>query len=57
MVVMNTAKETKKVEIGRYSERTNGFSHFTNILTQQKELLKDFSIEPYQTVVYELRRK
>jgi len=27
------------------------------VLTQDKGILKDFSIQPYQTVVYELRRK
>ncbi len=57
MVIMNTTKTTKKVEINRYSERTSGLGHYINVLTQEKGILKDFSVPPYQTFVYELQSK
>ncbi len=57
MVIMNTAKTAKKVEINRYSELTSGWGHYINVLTQEKGILKDFSVPPYQTFVYELQSK
>ena len=53
MVVMNTSKTTKKINIGNYKERTNGFSKMKNILTG--EILNgDISVDAKATGVYEL---
>ncbi len=54
MVVMNTAKTEKTIAIKDFSERTNGFSSFTNVVTKEKGTLKDFTLGSYQTVVLEL---
>ena len=54
MVVMNTAKEAKKVSIEKYTERTSGFSKMKNILTGETMVLRDFSADAISTGVYEL---
>lgn len=56
MVVMNTAKTEKAISIKDYAERTNGFSNFTNVVTNEKGPLKDFSLGSYQAVVLELTK-
>jgi glycosidase len=55
MVVANTAKEEKNILIGRFAERTKGFSRFKNIFNNQTGLLKDFTIGANQTLIYELQ--
>jgi hypothetical protein len=55
MVVMNTAKTDKQVEFEKYGERTNGFTHYKNVLTQQEASMKGFSLGSYKTVVLELK--
>jgi glycosidase len=53
MVVMNTSKTTKKINIQNYKERTSGFSKMKNILTG--EILNgDISLDSKVTGVYEL---
>jgi glycosidase len=54
MVVMNTAKETKKIAIDRFQERTNGFTQFKDVITKEKGTLADFNLGSYKTAVYEL---
>lgn len=54
MVAINTAKTEKTISVKDYSERTNGFSSFTNVVTKEKGQLKDFTLGSYQAVVLEL---
>lgn len=56
MVAMNTAKTGKTVSIKDYTERAGGFTGFTNVITGEKGILKDFSVGSYQTVVLELSK-
>jgi neopullulanase len=56
MVVMNTAKEEKKISPTNYPERTNGFSKMKNIITGEVTQLKDFSIGPKAAGVWELMK-
>jgi glycosidase len=56
MVVMNTAKEEKKVMIEKFSERIKGFSKMKNIFTDKITSLKEFSVTAYGSVVYELMK-
>ncbi len=52
MVVMNTAKEEKKVMIEKFTERIKGFSKMKNILTGQITSLNEIAIKSYESVVY-----
>ena len=54
MVVMNTAKENKTIELKRFAERTNGFSKMKNINTGAITELKDFKLDSYRSNVFEL---
>ena len=54
MVVMNTAKEEKKITISDYAERTGGFTNYTNVVTKERGALNDFSLGSYKAVVLEL---
>ncbi len=54
MVVMNTAKEKKNIALKRFEERTAGFIKMKNIQTGEQVPLADFSLESYQSGVYEL---
>lgn len=54
MTVLNTAKEKKTISIQHYGERTNGFTKMKNILTGDITELKDFSLEPLGSGVWEL---
>ncbi|HMI77364.1 MAG TPA: alpha-amylase family glycosyl hydrolase, partial [Ferruginibacter sp.] len=54
MVVMNTAKEQKKVSLERYAERTKGFTKMKQVLTGKVTGLEDFSLDTKASVVYEL---
>lgn len=56
MIVMNTAKTEKKISIGDYPERTDGFTQFSNVITGESGELKDFSLGSYQAVVFELKK-
>jgi len=56
MIAMNTAKETKTINIGKFEERTKGFSNYYNVLTKTSGDLKDFSLDSYSTVVFELKK-
>lgn len=54
MVVMNTSKEEKKINIEKYAERVKGFSKMKNIFTKEISLLKDFTVMAKESSVYEL---
>ncbi len=54
MVVMNTSKEEKKVSFNKFSERTQGFSKFRDIISNSTTDFKEFSVGSYQTKVFEL---
>jgi len=54
MVVMNTAKETKKVSPAKYAERTNGFTQMKDVISGKTIGLQDFTVDSKVTAVYEL---
>jgi neopullulanase len=54
MVVMNTAKENRNIELKRFAERTTGFSKMKNINTGAITELKDFKLDSYRSNVFEL---
>ena len=56
MVVMNTAKVDKIISFNDYLERTKEFTSYTNIITKKKEVIKDFTVGSYKTVVQELNK-
>jgi len=54
MVVMNTAKENKTVNLKRFEERTKGFSKMKNILSGTVTEIKDVDLATYKSAVFEL---
>jgi glycosidase len=54
MVVMNTAKETKIISPSNYTERIKGFSKMKNVITNEINELKDFTLASYESGVWEL---
>lgn len=56
MVIINTAKEPKKINVPKYSERTNGFSKMKNIVTGEIIEPKNISLEAMGSAVFELIR-
>ncbi len=54
MVVMNTSKEEKTIKLGRYAERTAGFTQYKDVITKTTGPLSEFKLGSYKTVVYEL---
>jgi len=54
MVVMNTAKENKTVNLERFEERTKGFSKMKNILSGTVTEIKDVDLATYRSAVFEL---
>lgn len=56
MVVMNTSKEEKKINPADYAERTAGFTTATNIISKQKNPLKEITLGSYQSIVLELNK-
>jgi neopullulanase len=54
MTVLNTAKEKKTISVQHYSERTRGFTKMKNIVTGEITDIKDFSLEPMESGVWEL---
>jgi glycosidase len=56
MIVMNTAKTEKKINISKYAERTDGFSRYKNAITKEEAALNDFTLGSYKTVVLELMK-
>ena len=56
MVVMNTSKTDKIISFDKFTERTNGFNQATDIITNTKSELKNFTLGSYKTVVLELTK-
>lgn len=56
MVVMNTSKTEKKVNINKFAERTKGFSKYFDVINKSTGELKDFSVGSYQSALYELKK-
>ena len=54
MVVMNTAKERKSINMKKFIERTKGFSKARNIFNGVITDLTDLSIDSYDSMVFEL---
>ncbi len=54
MIIMNTAKETKTIELKRFEERIKGFSKMRNILTGTVSEMRDLKLDSYRSGVYEL---
>ncbi|MFM7710400.1 MAG: alpha-amylase family glycosyl hydrolase, partial [Ferruginibacter sp.] len=56
MVIMNTSKTDKKIDFKQYTERTNGFNTYTNVLTGEKKPLSEMTLGSYQSLVLELAK-
>lgn len=56
MIVMNTSKSTRKINLNRFDERTTGFANYYDVITKTTSPLKEFELGSYKTVVYELRK-
>ena len=54
MTVMNTSKSEKNISFNKFEERTNGFSKYKNVITNDMGSMTDFKLGSYQTVVLEL---
>ena len=54
MVIANTAKEKKTVSLERFSERTNGFTKYRNVISKATGDLKEFTLDAYETKIIEL---
>jgi glycosidase len=54
MIIMNTAKEDKKITFDKYGERTAGFTKYKDILTKSEAALSEFTLGSYKTAVLEL---
>ena len=54
MVVMNTAKEDRKITLDKYAERTGGFTKYKDVVSKTETELKEFTLGSYKTVVLEL---
>jgi glycosidase len=55
-VIMNTAKEKKKVSVARFAERTKGFSKMKNVHTAEVVPLADVEVEGKGSFVFELMK-
>ncbi|MEI7736820.1 MAG: glycoside hydrolase family 13 protein [Ferruginibacter sp.] len=56
MVISNTAKEEKKISFANYTERTNGFSKYMDVITNTSGAINDFTLGSYQTKVLVLEK-
>ena len=56
MIVMNTAKEAKKITPAKYAERTSGFTKLKDVITGKPIGLQDFTVDGMTTGVYELSK-
>lgn len=56
MVVMNTAKEDRKINFEKYSERTKGFTKYKEVISKTGAALNEFTLGSYKTVVLELEK-
>jgi len=56
MVVMNTSKTDKTISFDKYAERINGFTKSMDVITKEKNAMKDFTLGSYKTIVLELEK-
>ena len=56
MIVMNTSKDEKKINLDRYAERTGEFTQYKDVITKATGKLTEFNLGSYKSVVYELIR-
>ena len=56
MVISHTGTSEATVKIERFIQRTSGFSKMKNIVTGEITELKDFTMQPKQSFVFELMR-
>lgn len=54
MVVMNTSKTEKKINLDKFTGRANGFTQYKDVITKSTGPLTEFNLGSYKTVVYEL---
>lgn len=53
---MNTSKKEQAILFDKYSERTNGFTGYTNVVTKIMRPFQDFTFGSYKSVVLELMK-
>jgi glycosidase len=56
MVIMNTAKEERKVNFEKYTERISGFTKCRDIVSKEEKELKEIKVGSYKAVVLELMK-
>ncbi len=56
MVVMNTSDKVQKLDVQRFTERTNGYSKFKNVITDKPLNMLNLKLEKYQTLVIECQK-
>jgi glycosidase len=54
MIIINTAKEERKILFNKYDERTNGFNKYKDVILKKEGELNEISLSPYHTAVLEL---
>jgi hypothetical protein len=53
---MNTAKEERKVNFEKYTERISGFTKCRDIVSKEEKELKEIKVGSYKAVVLELMK-
>lgn len=56
MTILNTSTQTQTIKMEKYAERLKGFSRMKNIITEQIIPIQDFSMESFESGVWELLR-
>lgn len=54
MTILNTSTQTQTIKMEKYAERLKGFSRMKNIITEQIIPIQDFSMESFESGVWEL---
>lgn len=54
MTILNTSTQTQTIKIEKYAERLKGFSRMKNVITEQIIPIQDFSMESFESGVWEL---
>lgn len=54
MVISHTGTADMQVKMERFAERTKGFTKMRNVITGEVQALKDFTIKPKESFVFEL---
>ena len=56
MTALNTAKEKLTINVKKYSERLNGFTKMKNVITGEEKQIRNFSLQPMESGVWELEK-